>query len=155
MADNNNKGGGGQQKAPDGLQMGVSINPENMTPAKLSGVAGIAGVMFLAAVGLNKFMPFIRRRLFGISDADAKKMSDVIAPDKAVGVVINHLTGKDGASPLNPGNIRYLAKCVGPALVAALKNSQQPEKDKADSLNALQKALTDFNAGVDPSADTK
>lgn len=154
MADNNNKGGG-QQKAPNGLQMGVSIDPENMTPTKLSGVAGIAGVMFLAAIGLNKFMPFIKRRLFGISDADAKKMSDEIPLDKAVSTVIKSLTGKDGAPPVPTGNIRYLVKCGGPALVAALKNSQQPEKDKADSLNALQKSLADFNAGVDPSAETK
>lgn len=156
MADNNNnKGGGGGQKAPSGLQMGVSIDPENMTPNKLAGVAGISGVMFLAAIGLNKLMPTIKRRLFGISDADAKKLSDEVPLDKAVSTVIKSLTGKDGAPPVPTGNIRYLAKCVGPALVVALKNSQQPEKDKADSLNALQKSLTDFNAGVDPSTETK
>lgn len=107
MADNNNKGGG-QQKAPNGLQMGVSIDPENMTPTKLSGVAGIAGVMFLAAIGLNKFMPFIKRRLFGITDDSSVKMISVDDANAIKGAVIEHIQ----AGTLGQSSLRYIAKNI-------------------------------------------
>ena len=108
MADNNNKGGGGQQKAPNGLQMGVSIDPENMTPTKLSGVAGIAGVMFLAAIGLNKFMPFIKRRLFGITDDSSVKMISADDANAIKGAVIEHIQ----AGTLGQSSLRYIAKNI-------------------------------------------
>lgn len=146
MADNNNKGGGGQQKAANGLTMSVGIDPADMNENKLANVAGIAGVTVLAALALRWGMPLLRKFGFGISDEAARRAAEAITPDKAVGVVLNSLQGKDNTPPLNPGNIRFIQKCIGPALAAANKVSQQPEKDKADSLNAMNKAIADFTA---------
>lgn len=148
MADNNNNKGGGQQKAANGLTMSVGIDPADMNDNKLANVAGIAGVTVVAALVLRWGMPFLRKFGFGISDEAAKKAAEAITPDKAAGVILNSLQGKNDTPPINPGTIRYIQKCIGPALAKALEASQQPEKDKTDSINAMNKSLADFNAIV-------
>ena len=133
--DNNKGGGGGGQKATNGLQMGVTIDPENMTPNKLSGVAGIAGVMFLAAVGLNKFMPFIKRRLFGMADANAAVK--MIAADDAnaiKGAVIEHIQ----AGTIGQSSLRYIAKNIPEGLA-----KYGDDGKSAEILNGLSAKFTE------------
>ena len=138
MADNNQKGGGGQQAAP-GITVVSKIDPSNMDSRALSGTFLLAAFVAVGAFVLNKVRGPVQSKLFGMADAGA---APAITTDAAKGVIIKALEGKE-VPLLNLSSGRHIIKNIVPSLT----QSRDP-KDLDLSRQVLVNALATFDAAA-------